>query len=308
MKCLITGGAGFIGSYLTEVISNNNIECIVVDNLFQNSYTNIEKINNVRFYKIDITNKDELNKVFAAERPDQVYHLAAHHFIPYCNKNPIETIDVNIKGTQIVTDVCKENNVTKMFFASSAAIYKISDDPHTEEETPEPNDIYGITKYCGEMIVKTLHESSDIHVIIGRIFNAIGSRETNPHVLPEILKQIRRTISNPIVQVGNIQPKRDYIHAYDIANAVYSIMKQTSRDFDIINIGSGKEYSVYEMITTIQQALDKEVQVRMDDTRVRKNDRIHLCANNYKLSERYKYKFKYDFEAALREQVEMLKC
>jgi UDP-glucose 4-epimerase len=287
MKVLVTGGAGFIGSYLIDHLIKFGYNCIVLDNLFQNSISNIQhNLQRVKFYKVDITNKDELVRVFNEEKPENVFHLAAHHFIPFCNEKPVEAITTNIIGTQNIADMCIQYSVKKIYFASTAAVYAPSESMHKESDNPDPIDIYGVSKLSGEKIMRFLHEKTGMQVMIGRFFNAIGKRETNPHIIPEILKQLSQNPEQPTLKLGNLHPLRDYIHASDMARAAISLI-ESSEKFDIVNIGLGKAYSVKDLISLFESAIGKKIEVFEDPARVRKSDRPVLCADNTKLKNKY---------------------
>lgn len=305
-KVLVTGGAGFIGSYVCEEALRHGDECHVVDNLFQDSFKNLVHIvDDIKFHHADITEDVQIKKIFEHVRPEIVFHLAAHHFIPFCNENPLEAIKVNVAATQHVVNMCKMYSVEKVFFASTAAVYGVSDKPHRETELPDPMDIYGVTKYCCEKILSFFHEKSKQTIIIGRLFNAIGKRETNPHVVPEIIEQVRRADFADVLYLGNIHPKRDYIHAGDIARAAYhSMVRAKVGEMDIVNIGSGCEYSVGEIVEMLSMLRSRKIHVRIDPDRVRAVDRTHLCADTTKLREQYKFFPRYSIKETLLQLLE----
>ena len=119
--------------------------------------------------------------------PHWVVHLAAIHFIPYCNQHPFESADINIRGTINVLEACKAAaSLEKVLFASTAAVYPISDTPHVETDAIGPMDIYGLSKVAGERLMNEFHLASGTTTIVCRFFNAFGPNETNPHLIPEI--------------------------------------------------------------------------------------------------------------------------
>lgn len=305
-KVLITGGAGFIGSYLCEEVLTNGHECHVVDNMFHKTLENLDHVKDkIALHHADITEETQLEKKFKMIRPGFVFHLAAHHYIPYCNKNPVDAISVNISGTQHVVNMCEMFQIEKVFYASTAAVYGISAKPHSESELPDPMDIYGVTKYCGEKILSLFHDRTNISVIIGRLFNAIGKRETNPHVLPEIFRQLGNADFSGELHLGNIHPKRDYIHAGDIAKAAYRTMiTAKDKEMDIVNIGSGHELSVGEIVDMVSMLRGKKIGIKIDPEKVRKVDREHLCADTTKLRTKYEFTPETSVRETLRQLLE----
>src|ERR1700761_3830689 len=127
-RVLITGATGFIGSTLFNHLQNQGHELFVIDNL---SFGNKDyiTIDDKLFFKEDIRNKTSIENIIQAIQPQWVIHLAAIHFIPYCNQHPFESSEINIRGTKNILDACKHTkSIEKVFFASTAAVYPISDD------------------------------------------------------------------------------------------------------------------------------------------------------------------------------------
>jgi len=300
---LITGGCGFIGSHLVDVLVAGGMECAVVDNLFQQSFHNLRHLEGrIRFYRQDIRDQAGLDRIFAEERPGLVFHLAAHHYIPYCNQHPVEAFENNVIGTQRVAEACRAHGAARLFFASTAAVYGASDTPHRECDLPNPLDIYGVTKYAGEKIVTFLAESSEVPVTIGRYFNAAGPRETNPHILPELCRQVSRSLAAPRVCVGNTTPQRDYIDARDLAEAT-AVVTSAARNsrLDIVNIGSGVERSVTDLVAMFEAALGTGITIEQDPARMRASDRPHLCADVSRLRETYGWTARMDLLDSVRD-------
>ncbi len=279
-RILVTGGAGFIGSAVIKHLQEEDNEIYVIDDLsFGNR--NFLEIDADRFFEEDILNARKMNELVAEIKPQWVIHLAAIHFIPYCNQYPYKASNINVKGTLNVLNACKSvAGIEKFFFASTAAVYPISDDPVSEDHDLGPLDIYGLSKLMGEHLCKEFHLETGIPTVVCRFFNAFGPNETNPHLIPEIQSQInagKRTI-----ELGNLEPKRDFIHTYDMARAVISLM-ETKLDYDVFNLGRGIEYSVREVVESFERELGEKITIKQDPARVRKTDRMHLLADVSKL-------------------------
>ena len=139
-KILITGGAGFIGSAVIRHLQQFNNEIFVIDNL---SFGNREFISvpDTNFFHEDILNRDRMVKIIGNIKPDYVIHLAAVHFIPYCNEHPYESSNINIRGTMHILEAARLAGVQKVFFASTAAVYPIYDEAVTEQHVVGPLDI-----------------------------------------------------------------------------------------------------------------------------------------------------------------------
>ena len=281
-KIFVTGGAGFIGSAIIKRLQELHHEVLVFDNLSFGSRKFIN-IADSHFVQGDILDKVALKTAMHQFSPDYVLHLAAIHFIPYCNEHPFESANINITGTKNVLEICQElPRLEKILFASTAAVYPIYEMAISETLEPAPSDIYGLSKLVGEELCKKFHLESGIPVIICRFFNAFGPNETNPHLIPAIQQQVQNGAR--IIKLGNTEPKRDFIHTYDMAEAVQLLLRQFDKGIDIFNLGRGIEYSVLEVTAAFEKALGEKITVEIDPGRVRKSDRLHLLANIDKLS------------------------
>lgn len=280
-KIIVTGGAGFIGSAVIKELQKFNNEIWVIDDL---SFGNREFIDipDSHFFNYDIRDRERIEEIITNISPQWIIHLAAVHFIPFCNENPYLSSDINIQGTINVLDAAeKVANLEKIFFASTAAVYPIYDEAVTENHPTGPLDIYGLTKLTGERLMNEFHLKTQKPTVICRFFNAFGPNETNPHLIPEIQEQVnagKRTI-----QLGNLEPKRDFIHTYDMARAVRLLLESDLEGIEIFNLGRGIEYSVREIVESFQRELGEEIRIEQDPARVRKTDRMHLLADVNKL-------------------------
>lgn len=280
-RVLITGGAGFIGSALVEHLDRSGHEVHVLDDL-SFGRRELAPVPDARFHTMDIRDRAGVRRVIAEVRPEWTLHLAAIHFIPYCNQHPVEASDINICGTINVLDACAAvPECRQVFVASTAAVYPIVEEAIREDNDTGPLDIYGITKLATERLAAEFHHRTGIPTVIGRFFNAFGPNETNPHLIPEIQKQVlagARTL-----RLGNLDPKRDFIHTHDMARAMDALLNAGLKGLEVFNIGRGIEYSVREVVDAFAQALGEPLAIEVDPARVRKVERMHLLADVTKL-------------------------
>jgi UDP-glucose 4-epimerase len=278
---LITGGAGFIGSALGEHLTALGHEVSVLDDL-SFGRRDLAKVPDERFFKVDIRDRESVARSIDSYGPEWVLHLAAVHFIPYCNAHPVEATDINIMGTMSVLDACARNSgVEQVFVASTAAVYPIADGAMAEDHPLGPMDIYGITKLAGERLAHEYHLRTGVPTVVGRFFNAFGPNETNPHLIPEIQRQVlagKRTL-----ELGNLDPKRDFIHTEDMGRAMAALLAARVPGFEAYNIGRGIEYSVRDIVGSFQRMLGEPLTIEVDPSRVRKVERMHLLADVGKL-------------------------
>lgn len=280
-RTLITGGAGFIGSAVVPALTRSGNDIYVLDNLSFGSRDFID-VPDEKFYLVDIRDEKAVFRIIDELQPERIIHLAAIHFIPYCNQHPFEAADINIRGTiNVLRGARRSSSLRKIFFASTAAVYPISDDAVSENHRLHPLDIYGLSKLTGEHLCREFHLDTGIDTIVCRFFNAFGPNETNPHLIPEIEKQLRE--GKRTIKLGNLTPKRDFIHTYDMASAVDKLLQIEGAGYDTFNLGRGIEYSVVEIVEAFERQLNEKITIEVDPSRVRKVEREHLLADVTKL-------------------------
>lgn len=289
---LVTGAAGFLGSHVIETLISAKKHIIAIDNLswghphFLDHYKN-----KLDFYKTDIRNRDELSAIIKKTQPTHVIHLAALHFIPAAIKNPSLAIDINVLGTQILLQSLRENCAVKAFWlASTGDVYAADEKAHHEtKSTIGPFNIYGLSKLMCEQIVRLEEKNTpETRFIIGRLFNLYGSRETNPHILPEILGQIKNQTGDVHLYLGNVWPKRDMVPIDEASKAIVdSLEKITNQPKAVycMNYATGMAVSMEEMIQTISKILKRPIHIHADPEKIRSVERAHLEADVNNLKE-----------------------
>ncbi|QEG42498.1 NAD-dependent epimerase/dehydratase family protein [Roseimaritima ulvae] len=297
-KILITGGAGFVGSEVVRQFSQlKNASLAVLDNFASGRRDFLSAVPECEIEEIDLLDRENVFRCVDRFRPDFVVHLAAIHFIPYCNRFPAECIRVNIEGTQNLLDALLNSSVRRVVAASSAAVYPIHDGACGESSvSPEPTDVYGLSKLCNEMQLQQFHAKSGVDSAAARFFNVYGPRETNPHVIPELLNQLLEGASE--LKLGNLEPKRDYIHVEDVARACIALAADAS-GFGAYNVGTGTEFSVAEIVSHFKAISARPFEVVQDKNKVRKSDRMHLRADTSKIQEAVGFTAKVGFADGL---------
>lgn len=249
------------------------------------------------FTPVDIRS-DGLTGVVREISPDAVAHLAAIHYIPYCNENPEEALDTNTLGTRNLLEALEgvEVDVDGVVYASTAAVYPPREVPHTETDETGPMDIYGKTKLLGEDLLELFQKRTGVPSAAARLFNVYGSRETNPHLIPAILEQLQD--GNREVNLGNLSPKRDFVHVSDVARAIVAML-EGSEGYDAYNVGTGDTHSVPEVVERFKEALGEDVEILVDQGRVRESDRPHLQADITKIKDELGWRPRVEFSKGL---------
>jgi len=306
-KFLITGGAGFIGREVVKKLLKKGNEIVVIDNLSFGRLENIEEFKNsanFKFYKEDILNYDKIKDIIMAEKAQIAIHLAALHYIPYCNEHQDEALNVNVNATYQLFSYLAKAGIERILIASSGAIYASEEHGLVENvDLPQPVDVYGLSKLLDEDICEYFSQNYSLKITAMRFFNTYGPYETNPHLIPEIMKQLKE--GNYNLLLGNIKTKRDYIYVEDIASAICEL--SLSKDeilFEIINIGTGIEHSAEEIIECVGSIIGKKINIEIDQNRIRKNDKMHQIASVDLIKSKINWMPKYGIEAGL---IELLK-
>ncbi len=278
---LVTGGAGFLGSHLVDRLVAAGERVAVVDTLSRGRRSWIHE--EAELHELDVRDGPALARALAQTAPEIVVHLAALHFIPAVDGAPELAWDVNVSGTQALLDALERRPPELLLFASTAAVYPERRGPIDEACEPGPLDLYGKTKLEGERLVTEFAARTGTRCVSARIFNVIGRRETNPHVVPEIIDQLRS--GSPTVRLGNLEARRDYTDVVDVAAALHQLIGTSGTATTTVNLGSGRSVSVAELVQACEQLLGREIEIEVEQRRVRSTDRAELVANSRLLRE-----------------------
>lgn len=265
---LITGGAGFIGSHLTDKLLKEDNKVIVVDN-FCDFYNPKIKEDNVKhnlnnanytLKRIDIRNREELAKAFDEANVDVVIHLAAMAGVRPSIDNPIYYQEVNCVGTQNILEEMKAHNVKKLVMASSSSVYGNCKEVPFKEDMVVDFAIspYAATKKANEVMTHVYHKLFDFNVIMLRFFTVFGPRQ-RPDLA--INKFTRLMLNNePIPMFGDGTTSRDYTYVEDIVSGIEKSIEYVNNNkdvYEILNLGNSSPVSLKEMIDTIAEVLNK---------------------------------------------------
>ncbi|MCC8066224.1 MAG: UDP-glucose 4-epimerase GalE [Clostridiales bacterium] len=284
MAVLVTGGAGYIGSHTCVELLNNGYEVVVMDNLYNSNEKAIERVEQITgkkitFYQTDMLDKDAVNEIFEKESIDSVIHFAGYKAVGESVRKPLEYYHNNITGTLNLCDVMRNHGVKKIIFSSSATVYGDPAFVPITEECPKGQitNPYGQTKGMLEQILTDLHTSDpEWNVVLLRYFNPIGAHKAG--IIGEDPKGIPNNLVPYIAQVavGKLEKLgvfgddydtpdgtgvRDYIHVVDLAVGHVKAMKKFDAEpaVRIYNLGTGKGYSVLDVLHAFEKACGKKL-------------------------------------------------
>lgn len=254
MKALITGGAGFIGSHLSDNLIKLGHEVIIIDNLSNGRLNNIEHLLNkkkFKFYELDIINLEDIRPIF--KDVDWVFHLAALADIVPSIENPDAYFHSNVNGTFNVLEACRKQNIKKIIYTASSSCYGLPDEFPTKETAEiRPQYPYALTKNIGEQLVMHWCQLYKLPAVSLRFFNVYGPRArtsgTYGAVFGVFLAQ--KLANKPYTVVGDGEQTRDFTYVTDIVNAIYTAVKSNITG-EVINIGSNNTYSINQLVNLL---------------------------------------------------------
>lgn len=275
MNILITGGAGFIGSHLTEKLLSEDHMVTVLDNLSSGNIDNLRAVkNNPLFHFLEKDIRDVSEEDFA--KIDTVIHLAAIANVQKSIDEPIYTHDVNVNGTLNFLEASKKAGVKKIIFASSAAVYGDAKElPIKESTLLNPNTPYGLHKLIGEQYATLYSNLFGLQTICFRFFNVYGARQSNTGyagLISALYKNIQT--GEAFSKFGDGEQTRDFIHVSDIVSAIVLSLKQ-QKSFTC-NLGTGLTISVNNAIQQAEKVFGKKINLAEKPAR---NEIKHSCAN-----------------------------
>ena len=302
---LITGGAGYIGSHISEILAKNKKKIYIIDNLSTGYRKLINK--KAKFFKANILNYKIVKKIIKKNKIDSVIHLAANLIISEGEKYPKKYFKNNVTGTQNLLKACSDSTIKNFIFSSTAAIYKDGQFKVSENSIIKPKSVYGKTKIKCEKIIQSFCKKSHINYGILRYFNIAGSSPSgkiglinkSDHLFKNFSQELMK--KRPVLKIYGNDYKtkdgsciRDFIHVSDIAEIHFKVLEKidkTNRS-KILNCGYNKGTSVVEVAKEFKKQTSKKVKILV--TKRRKADLVKIIASNKKLMQFIQWKPKFN--------------
>lgn len=268
-KFLVTGGAGFIGSNISERLVNDGHEVRVLDNLSEGKLENLAPVKDkVTFIKGDIRNDADLEKALSGV--DFVLHQAGLRSVPKSMSMPLEYNDVNVTGTLKLLIKAKEKKVKRVVFASSSSLYGDRKDfPERETDTPNPISPYASTKLIGEYYCKLFSNSFGLETVSLRYFNVFGPKQSLDNeyavVIPKFITCILRDERPPVH--GDGLQERDFSYVENVVNANIRAATTPGISGEVFNVACGTAHSVIAIVDTVNKILGKDIKPEFEPTR-----------------------------------------
>ncbi|MGX9757462.1 UDP-glucose 4-epimerase GalE [Clostridioides difficile] len=318
MAVLVAGGAGYIGSHTAIELLESGYEVVIVDNLSNSNSIVVDRIKElsgkeIKFYNIDITNKDEMHIVFKENNIESIIHFAALKAVGESVEKPIEYYSNNLISTLNLFELMREYGVKKFVFSSSATVYG---DPHTcpilEDFPLSVTNPYGRTKLMIEqMLVDISKADESLDIALLRYFNPVGAHKSGrigeePNGIPSnLMPYITKIAVGKLKELsvyGNDYPThdgtgvRDYIHVLDLAAGHVKALQKLEENPGLVvyNLGTGKGYSVLDLVKAFSKASGKEIPYKIVGRRA--GDVAMCYADSSKAEKELGWKAKYELE------------
>ncbi|RJR38304.1 MAG: NAD-dependent epimerase/dehydratase family protein [Desulfobacteraceae bacterium] len=260
MKVLITGGAGFIGSHLTEKLLKLDHEVFVIDNLWTGKLANLNGVRNAKRLHLvvdTILNESVMNELVF--KVDHIYHLAAAVGVKNIMDHPVETLDINVKGTETVLRLANRFK-KKVLISSTSEIYG----KHVEHSLREDDNrvmgtvkkrrwAYACSKTLDEFLALAYHDEKKLPVVIARLFNTVGPRQTGQYgmVLPNFVQSA--LLGKPISVFGDGTQSRSFTHVQDVIDALVKLMDEPKAEGDVFNVGNDHEVTIKDLAQKVKE-------------------------------------------------------
>jgi GDP-4-dehydro-6-deoxy-D-mannose reductase len=278
VRAFITGIGGFAGSHLAEALvqEKNRVEGTVPPGEPTNNIDHL--ISQLTLHPVDIRSSESLAEAIRKAKPDVVYHLAATSSVSEGERNPTETMEVNLTGTlHLLEAIRTEAPGARLVYVSSSEVYgKVlpEENPVGEDRPLAPVHAYGLSKLLAEQVVRFYQRLYGISAVILRPFNHIGPRQSDQFVCPSFVKQlvwIESGRAEPVIHVGNLDPVRDFTDVRDMVKA-YRLAAEHCNPGSLYNVASGEGISIADLLNEILSLINACVEVREDPDRVRKTE------------------------------------
>jgi UDP-glucose 4-epimerase len=298
-RVLVSAGAGYVGRVLTRLLAQEAEVCVADLMKFGEKRFQPAERHRFRLERIDVRDVEAVTGLVEDFQPDVIIHLAAVHYIPDCEKRPLEAHSINVTGTINFLAACPPS--CRFVLASTGAVYSPSDSLHHEAASKlGPMDVYGFTKLHPEQYTGYFASRRGFPAVIVRLFNVIGPGETNPHLLPGLVAQLKAGRSE--VKLGNLSTRRDFIDVRDAASGFAAAAMSgdlAPGEVAVVNLGTSRQHSAAEVIERLRQVSGVHFIVSQEPSRVRAVDRPFLGADIRRIKRRFGWAPRYDLEGDL---------
>jgi GDP-4-dehydro-6-deoxy-D-mannose reductase len=291
VKVLITGIAGFAGGHLAQHLVSRTEHVVIGFSLPEpvDRFSGLFNGEPPMVYYADITNEERLGEILDHEQPDAVMHLAAHALVAGAWEQAAQIMENNAVATQILMQSLSERCPdARIMLVGSGDVYgHVNEEqlPLAESGRLSPNNPYSVSKLAQEYIALQYHAAFDTEVVVARPFNHIGPRQMGDFIVPVVAKQIAEIeagIVDPVIKIGNLESKRDFLDVRDVVEA-YLVILDRGVPGEVYNVCSGKARAIRDIVTTLVDLSTMDPELKQDPARMRPSDTPVSYGDNTKL-------------------------
>lgn len=303
---LVIGGAGFVGSTLTEELVKENNKVIVVDNLFLGAEENLEKIKDrIKLYVHDYADSEFMEKILAENDIEYVYHFGGFSSAPMFDGKVAGGYDTNIVGFAKLLQACLGKNVKRVIYASTSSMYG-GNDVQSEDVRITPQNFYSLTKYVMEHTARLFYEIHGIESIGFRFFSVYGKNEKHKGKFANLVSQFLWAIKegSDVIIYGDGTQTRDFTYIKDVVAALMIGMR-TDSEFargSVYNIGTSESYTINEMIKILEEETEKKAHIKYVENPI-KNYVKHTKASTEKIKNDLGFNPKFSLREGIRDML-----
>ncbi|WP_414836701.1 SDR family NAD(P)-dependent oxidoreductase [Candidatus Nanohalococcus occultus] len=299
-KALVTGGAGFIGSNLVEKLVEQDIQVVVLDDLYLGDEKNLEAVkDDIEFINGSVLDEKKVEKAVADV--DTVFHLAARSSSPMHKEDAAEGANVNVTGFVNTVEAAKQAGVEKVVYASTSSMYGSVKPPHTEEDDVRPPNLYTASKLAREVYADCYSYREEIQTTGLRFFSVYGPHEKSKGKFANIVTQFLWKIQNgesPVIW-GDGKQQRDLVYVEDVANALIKAAETRKElDGEVFNVGTGRPQSFNTVVKELNNVLGTDIEAEHVEN-PRDNYVEQHCADLEKTEQVLGWEPEYSFEQGL---------
>lgn len=280
---MVAGGAGFVGSAITRELISQGERVVCFDNYIHGVPENVQGLGEMlTLVQGDALDSWKLIDTINKYQVGYIIDCIGDTFVPSSYEMPQRFFDINLQANFNILMAAKVCGVKRVLYVSSTEVYGQHASAKFSEQTPLcPLNTYAVSKLAADRLCFTFHVEHKIPVVIARIFNCYGPRETHPYIIPEIISQLHK---GPLLALGNIKARRDLTYVHDTAQALIAVLHSDIPNGEAVNVGSDTIYSVEWLVHQIAELMGvKGVEIRQDQRRFRHLDLDRLQCDNSKL-------------------------
>lgn len=294
----MTGGAGFIGSEVVRQLLDSDAKVTVLDNFASGKKQYLPSNKKLAIIKGDVMQERDVKK--AVKDQEIIFNLAALPFIPDSYHYPVDFFQTNTIGNlNVLWEAIKSKSTEAFVQISTSEVYGSAQyTPMDENHPTAPYSTYAVSKLAADRAAFTLHKENGIPVVVIRPFNTFGPKYTQPYIIPEIMNQLLNGTSE--LSLGNVNATRDFTFVADTAAALLKAAMEKKAIGEIINVGSGIEIKIQDLVQKIAKIAGKKIKIKIDESRLRPYDVNRLICNNTKAQKLLKWSPKISIDAGLK--------